>query len=302
MDKGEHPVPAFFNDKKISELSRPQTLITVPPSLSLEKTLEVLHKNDFLSVPVVENDVYLGNPSVFDIMIYLSRHFKTQKQSEIDFQKTVNVNVPVQRLVGLSEQSGHVYMVDSTHPLVSLVEALSMGFSRAIMKKSNSCDQIITQSDLVDYLHEHMDEIGDPMNSTILDLGLVSGKVISVKEDSMMTLDAMRKMTKKDIDAIAVLDSQSRLCATLSDKDLRGMTSTSIKHVIKYPLDFLKCMYGEDIPKPVVCKPESTLAKVIDMVVEGRQTQAWVVDDARKPIGIVTLGDIISCFSPVRKS
>ncbi len=45
------------------------------------------------------------------------------------------------------------------------------------------------------------------------------------------------------------------------------------------------------------CKPESTFAEVLEMVALERVHRAYVVDEAGKPVGVVTLTDMLQLVS-----
>eukprot|EP01121_Diplochlamys_sp_Union-15-3_P007120 TRINITY_DN1785_c0_g1_i3.p1 TRINITY_DN1785_c0_g1~~TRINITY_DN1785_c0_g1_i3.p1 ORF type:complete len:226 (-),score=27.69 TRINITY_DN1785_c0_g1_i3:435-1112(-) len=204
----------FLKEKTIKDICKPQTLVWVPPETTLEETLQLLHDHDFLSVPVFDKETnkFIGIVSVFDIMIYLSRHYKTQKMDEIDFQRSINAKAPVAKLVGLSPESSYVWLVHSFHPLENLFETLSMGVHRALVEIENGNEpskyQIITQSDIIQYLKDTINQLGSIVHRTADDLGLVQGRIISAKLKDV-TLQVLRKMTQKDVNAVGVVDNEA---------------------------------------------------------------------------------------------
>ncbi len=84
------------------------------------------------------------------------------------------------------------------------------------------------------------------------------------------------------------------LITNISASDLRGITSNNIAEISLPVMEFFPRFTGQaNRPYPVVCSPQDTLDHVMLLSVKNKVHQVWIVDEARRPIGVVTLSDMI---------
>lgn len=112
----------------------------------------------------------------------------------------------------------------------------------------------------------------------------------------MRTFDAFRLLGDEYVTALPIVDKESgKLLANMSASDLRGLTVPKLRFLNETVETFLTAQMG-GIRAPVSVKSSATLAQVIQLVVENNIHRVWLTDDKEKPVGVVTLTDIISVF------
>ncbi len=101
------------------------------------------------------------------------------------------------------------------------------------------------------------------------------------------------------MDSLAIVTSNSphKLIANLSASDLRQLPlSEDFADLILLPVDeFLAKLYGK-VPVPISVKPEDSIRKATEMILEKRIHRVWVVNDQDEPIGVVTITDLLKSF------
>ncbi|TPX65472.1 hypothetical protein SpCBS45565_g05117 [Spizellomyces sp. 'palustris'] len=83
-----------------------------------------------------------------------------------------------------------------------------------------------------------------------------------------------------------------RLEAEWSAFALRGLDPLNLSSMMKPALQFLKETGQEDV-LTVVYEDEGFL-DVVDKVVRGGDRQVWIVDPCRRPVGVITCGDLVA--------
>jgi len=106
-----------------------------------------------------------------------------------------------------------------------------------------------------------------------------------------------------ELAAAPVLDDEGVVMATISASDLRGLRCESFNTLLLPVLDFLRIQHaarGTELLPPVTCTIHHTLGQLIAQLLDNRVHRSWVVQSDRAsphPIGVVTMTDLISCFS-----
>ncbi|GAB4815760.1 hypothetical protein N2152v2_002806 [Parachlorella kessleri] len=190
---------------------------------------------------------------------------------------------------------------------------------------------IVSQSDVVKFLYEHIDELGPMADATVQELGFVTGTVITVRPDTP-ALDAMILMEARNISAVAVVAASGSIIANFSISELRTIVSEHFGSLSLPVGEFLALEHGteyagyaimkedtetiESTPAArfahdrnlrrresnpgyevgqqlITCSPEATFAEVLDKLVHNRLHRVYVCSEGLVPTGVVTLTDIL---------
>jgi CBS domain-containing protein len=107
-------------------------------------------------------------------------------------------------------------------------------------------------------------------------------------------LDGFRKMYIQGVSSVAVVSVvDGHLVANLSASDVRGVTSENVRDVQEPVMSFLTRHYQKPY-HPVTSYASEKLYDVVLKMITAKVHRVWVVDAAYKPIGIVTISDILS--------
>ena len=102
--------------------------------------------------------------------------------------------------------------------------------------------------------------------------------------------------------AVPVVDAETgKLTWYISSDTLKlaGETGQELGLSLSKPIsDFYSKLHEgtAGFKSPVTCKPDTRLLKLVKLVVETDAHRVWVVDDDEKPIGVVSLTNIISAI------
>jgi len=156
--------------------------------------------------------------------------------------------------------------------------------------------KICTQTDILRFIFEHNSrEIEEEMldNMKIADCGILGDSVVWITT-SDRAIDGYLKMLDTNSNACAVVDQQGRIVASLSASDLRGMTNEKLKSILLPVIQFFTAMTGYKPMAPLVCSPNDMLIPTIRSILKASTRRCWVVDEAFRPLGLLSMGKIIS--------
>jgi len=302
ISKAEYVRPP---DNKIFVAQRTDKVIDVWKGL-------VEHK--FLSVPVLQKtkNKYYGFVDMYDIVRFVVEFFGETDQlknsedwlkmasASAEFkEKTVNdiMKYPLTR-------RNPFHPINNGYSLFAAVEALARekGLHRVpIIDQDRRLFTVITQSQLIKILGLNLDIVGDVKNKPVMATDRYLQDVYTVHEDSI-AMDAFRLMAEKEVGGLAVIDSDGKLTGVISVRDLKAISTDArmfwrlYQTVKNFLLKIRKenNETGGDRPRSVVTvKPADTLETVIHRLAEHDIHRIFVVDDHKKPIGVISLKDVL---------
>ncbi|KAL4431250.1 hypothetical protein ABPG75_006506 [Micractinium tetrahymenae] len=185
---------------------------------------------------------------------------------------------------------------------------------------------IVSQSDMLRFLHKHQAQLGSTLlGSTLQQLGLQGKRVLCVPAD-LAVIDALAGMVDARVPAVAVIDSEEsgRLVGNLSISDLRGLQPSHFEQLGEPVGDFLRdggwregarwqgasllggvaVKFGIKSPESLphepplaVCRLDSTFGEVLALLAGRHLHRLFVVDGEGRPVGVVSLTDILSLLA-----
>ncbi|KAK9865169.1 hypothetical protein WJX84_010351 [Apatococcus fuscideae] len=184
---------------------------------------------------------------------------------------------------------------------------------------------IISQSDIIRFLHQHGQQLGRLGSMTVEALGLATKQVVCVPSD-MPTINAFAAMCASHVSCAGVvqLRGHGALVGNLSVSDLRGILPEHFSVLGQPVMTFLeirragkcwatptprnpriqhttngcngwgiKSAEGTQPVRVAACSPDATLLEVIEILVTTRYHRIYVTSEDRRPCGIITLTDIL---------
>lgn len=311
-------------------------VISVSEKTTVEETLDLLKKNNILSAPIVKPDGTITSiVNLWDIVtaICFNQLFEYYDDEKLDkellsesmFTEALKIDtfkLPVVNVVGLSEESKMLWTFNWDVTIDKLLDPFSKGVHRVLIQglkpTASSTDatvvitpdmdyRFLSQTDVVRFLYySQIPELKAILQKDIKSLGLVSHNNNNNNKNNMVyittknaALTGFRKLTLHEISAVPVLDEKDgKLVGTVSASDLRGIHQDSFKTTLLPVMEFLQLQHGGQVRAMVTCTANDVLADVMEKVLKNKVHRVWVVDDQQKPVGVVTLSDIICKFSP----
>jgi CBS domain-containing protein len=309
-------------NKTAQELVRGQQVEWVRPDDLVDQALQKMAKHDLTALPVLEPSAgestqgsIKGFVDVLDLVAFLatvgtrvmtnpygagesrslatddiailhrrSKEFRITNTVEIsDFCKRnplhkVNQGMNVKDLIRFfgktNEYIHRVAVVDDNHNLVG----------------------VLTQSMLLRCIHNDLAQLKEVNDVKADSLRMTEvNKLVTVPAD-MTAFDAFMKMHQESLSSLAVVSGNGEIFENLSATDLKGAL-TDFKRLMLPVRDYLAATRALVLGKKrmeglVHCDRDKSLAEVVRLIGEARVHRVYVVDEQRKPVGVVSLTDI----------
>jgi len=270
--------------------------------------------HNFLSVPVLQKtkNKYYGFVDLYDIVKFMVEFFGTSEElknsedwfklaeaSEEFRKKTVNdiMKYPL-------SNRNPFFPIHSGYSLFCAVEALARetGLHRIpVVDNERKLITVITQSQIVNILLRNLDILGEKKDMPVNQMSKYFEDVVCIREDDI-ALEAFKIMVEKNVGGLAVIDKEGKLTGNISLRDLKVMSTDARLFWRLYQTvhNFLLKVRKEnnettgDRPRTVVTvKPLDTLETVIKKLAEYKIHRVYIVDDHKKPVGVISLKDVL---------
>ncbi len=192
-------------------------------------------------------------------------------------------------------------------------KALELSFSDDdIIKAMEDIPQYIdiTPQDFRELYKLSFKHLSKRLMSSIHASQIMTRDVITIRRGKTLT-DVAKKLAKKGITGLPVVDDDDKVIGVISEKDILGsMGYESFMEMVSSYLEkgeiFLSTIANikvEDVMRapPITLLEDTTLGKIIELFVKERINRAPVVGRDNKIIGIVTRSDLIKTWEIVNK-
>jgi CBS domain-containing protein len=287
-------------------------LVQLDASMPLSAALKRLAHENILSAPVWDNGRWAGFVDVIDIMafaIQLSipleerefRHLATPDDWIRFFKDQQRVrqfgdrffNAPLGDVLHASGRATFSPVHGDT-PLYQVLDSVfAIGIHRApVTEETKSIiTNLISQSDVVNWLLRNQILLGDLPFRTLKELNLGITEVVKVTPDQPAGL-AFELMHKLGVSAVAVIHPKTgSLIGNLSASDIRGLSTADAGSLALPIMDFLMQRKAKLRP-PVTVTPSTPFEVVLSKLALYRIHRVWIVDEKEHPIGVVSLTNV----------
>jgi CBS-domain-containing membrane protein len=275
-----------------------------------------LAAHNFLSVPVLQKtkNKWYGFVDIYDIVKFVIEFFgvegkklqdsedwlKLVESSEEFSKKTVNdiMKYPLSKRNPFNP-------IHSGYSLLTAVEALARepGLHRIpIIDQDRKLITVISQSQVVQILYKNLDIIGEKKNKPVGQMDRYLEQVFTIHEEAT-AVDAFKMMVELNVSGLAVIDKEGKLTANIAMKDLKAVSTDTrlFWRLFQTVHNFLQKVRkensetGGDRPRTTVTvKAEDTLETVIRRLTEHSIHRIYIVDDHKKPLGVISLKDVLA--------
>jgi len=157
---------------------------------------------------------------------------------------------------------------------------------------------VVTQSQVLKLLHQNMDGIGSKLKTPVMKFRSYFEPVVCVHEDSV-AYEAFTLMVQKKITGVGVINNEGTLTGVLSVRDIKAIMTDGrmfwrlYQTCKNFILKIKKEDTGDRPRSPLTVQAEDTLGTTIKKLVEHNIHRVFIVDDNKKPVGVVALRDIL---------
>lgn len=265
-----------------------------------------MKNNDIQSLGVLDdNGNCVGVVDTFDIMAHTVFAYSFEDRQSVarqienyDFSKVTIAFIIKEQLANKPLKK---FYFSPQEKLESLMEKLSYELHRVLVTSLDWQQRmeykILTQWDVVRFLWTYMNRFDrEVLNKTVKELNLKNPRehlfpVWCINSDES-ALHGFKLMYYHKVNAIAVVDSKGVLEGNLSASDLRGITGDALPLLQLPVMEFLK--KAKSKPKELItCDVNHRFKEVMTRVMLHKVHRAWIVDATRRPVGVITLTDII---------
>uniref|UniRef100_A0A7S2ESY2 CBS domain-containing protein n=1 Tax=Ditylum brightwellii TaxID=49249 RepID=A0A7S2ESY2_9STRA len=289
-------------------------VIELDSSMRPVDAAQVLWKHNILGAPVwdAEKEHYVGFFDMRDILsavVEYARAMQEEEGSDSDAYNAIMVSnleqgMQLKNLHYLAARN-HFYSCSYKTNLIDLCEILSKrGCHRVpIVEGSGNdagrCQNIISQSALVKFLSATI-----PSTNTALDQTLDEAKIPYRKEvvsivDTASAYDAFSLLDSKRLSGIAVVDEDGMLVGNTSARDIKyaaidGGRTAMEQDILSYLSVVRQSSPGRRERSPICSvRYDSTVRRLINLLAKTAYHRVFVVDDKKRPVGVISVADVI---------
>jgi len=282
-------------------------IISVERTTTVSETLDVLDQHNILSVPVRDGNEFIGLVGTMDIMPLVA--FAAVRDG--GEQRLEVLNWPISELIGVTRECRSTRVFPASEPVESLARALGHeGVHRVAVRLDCPAGQseayrLVTQTDVLRFLSAHIDQhiqsgLEPNVARSIEELQLWKpDQEVACVTLKQTALEAFQSLEKTLHSCVAVVSEDGAIATQISASDLRGLKQKEFVLLEKSVEEFLRLRrHTGRLIHPVVCNVRTPLSEVMLKMVVARVHRVWVVDASQKPIGVVSMTDIIALFAP----
>jgi CBS domain-containing protein len=219
-----------------------------------------------------------------------------------------------------------VYSVYGTFPLQTAVELMvgSRAHRVVVLDERGRFSNFISQARLLELLLPVMSGLPE-LSRPLIELGLWEKAIkdVAIIHESDMAYRAFKRMKEKRLSGLAVVNSEGVIVGNISVSDLKllefdmiffNLLGNSVKEYLRLvsspellyerPIRFRPLREALSLlPRPVVtCKLSDSLGYIMAILNHYNIHRVYVVDDKEKPIGVVSLHDVLSHIMDTRRT
>jgi len=199
---------------------------------------------------------------------------------------------PVSSVMDSSEENP-ICTVSLSTPLPELLLGFQRGLHRAIViDDTQKLQRIVSQSDVIRFVSEYIEYYGPLGQTKLEDVGLGQHSVVTVNHKAR-AVNAFHILQENKVSAVAVVDDSGLLVANLSVSDLRGLDLDNLADLMLPIPEFLMKTRKQSLLPPIICRPHTTFETAVLKLASTRVHRLWNIDEAGRPIGVVSLTDVI---------
>jgi len=281
-------------------------VVVVDSKDTLSKTFLTMVKNNILCAPVLDTstNTFTGLIDMIDIACFvvdIALNNERLGSDYVDFlsREEAFKGRATSDVADLSKRN-KLYPITVDSNLLDAVDKMASNHVQRIpiLNKEGQIINLLTQSAVIDYLAKHVSQLGPSIQKTLKELNFEKKAVISI-DHSKPAIDAFRLMVENRISGLAVLDSNKKLMANISARDLRSIQQDArlferLYYSVGEFVSHVRQANYRAIHPSICCTFDDTFQKIIMRLAAARIHRIYVVDENRHPISVISLHDVLA--------
>jgi CBS domain-containing protein len=289
-------------------------VVTVDKTERIASVLNKFIVEGFQGAPVLdEYRKYAGFTEMLDIVWYVVRLFSRRRMAartsagladffakEKRFEQAKVEDVMNMALLEGERGGRGVQAVNGDLSLFSVMEIFARTGIRRIpvVDDWDNVSGIITQSMMISLISQNIEFLGDVANVPVREFQDDLQFAVQTIERNALTIDAFETMVNRNISGLGIIDTSGFLIDTISVRDLRGIGTTAEKFgrlwesVDQFKKQVRSEFREQTPPRPIMCSPRDTLAKVIQLMDDGNIHRVFVVESEERPVPLHVISQI----------
>jgi len=274
---------------------------------TVSSALEIIKNNKISSLPVQgKKGNFLGIVDILDLITFCTAKFSSVSLLASDSFRQMDefAKNPIKDIMDISGRNAWIY-ISYNSSLNELMRLLSKVHRVAVIDEAGDVIGLITQSRMVEFLYKRRNDWTDVMKEKVHKLEK-NVETINMKE---FVIEAFKRIWDKEVTGLAVVNNDGKLVANISASDLlktRVFPVGEMIHDLYQPIkNFLNIR--EDIKdrvmladkpeyKPISVSAHDNLESSMLKCLENKVHRVFIQDDKGKPIGVISLSDMIRQF------
>jgi len=304
-------------DCTVKELIADQKLITATEEVTVDEALRLMTDHKITSLPVLKKPEgpngkkeILGFVDALDLVGYLLQVSgrtltspMTGESHSLVSDDLIQLRVrakhfslaQIKDAIDLSERNPLLYLKEDVTVRQVLTSFWASAHRLAVVDDQYNLVGLLTQSQLIRFLDQHINELPDLPKSKVSDILHTSVNTIATVPQKSWAIQAFTQMHQARLSALAVVDSTGLIVDNLSATDLRGVLFDfrELLAPVQVFLDKARNIAKINRRALVTCEMKSTLPELLRQILQNGVHRVYVIDSQERPIGVVSLTDIL---------
>ncbi|KNC76084.1 hypothetical protein SARC_11405, partial [Sphaeroforma arctica JP610] len=277
-------------------------MIVFDSQLLVRKAFFALLKNEIRSAPVWDHKVqsFVGMVTVTDYINILRKYH--DEPEELGRQLDTNKIQDWRENLGLSPRMINIGPKDDLYVAVSTLLSNKIHRLPVLDRQTGNPLFIITHKRVLSFIHQHFAASGlAALDFTLEELNLGSirrcGEVHTATMETKL-LDILNTFVEKGVSAVPIVNSEDVVTGVYAKFDVITLARERTYNDLNVPLSkaLETSAHTQKSEKDGVhtCSLKDSFRSVIDKIVRARVHRLIVTDDDKRPVGIVSLSDILA--------
>jgi CBS domain-containing protein len=288
-----------------------------------------LEQKMILAAPIVDKSGNtIGIIDVLDIARYILASYAKDISQDLDsitseeIKRLIEIGkvfdetpiIDVFNFVHKKKRVGIPVVIPST-TVQELLDIFSHGIHRVlVINGEGNYENLITQTDVLLLIGQFLPLLPQVIRKkTVGQMNLLTTKIKTAsKTQSVVQIMSDLKEDNDFVPAVPVVDTNGTLIATFSASNLKGISKGTFTQLLFPILEFLGqqdntkpfqvAIQHQKSLHPVTCTASNTWEEVIRLLIVNRIHRVWLVDNLNKPVGVVSIGDILRSLKEYQDS
>jgi len=309
----------FFSELHVKDFPFDKEVVTIDATTPVDKAFKTLVENHISAAPIFDKakNTYVGFFDIADMVAYIvemiHNHSATDQATPLPevfndlshFLMVVTHYVPVtvDQVANHSHNNPFlpVYEDSSMLDVLSLLAHRGVHRVPVIDRTSGCITKLITQSAVTKWFTRHPEALAVFGDETVGHSSMGLCNVLTISSESP-AIRALELLASSKLSGIGLVDTTGVMITTLSNSDLRILTTgkkfrlfgiTALQLVQKS-----RALEANARPAIVCVRTTNALTDIVKRLSATGLHRVYVLDDHEKPIGVISLRDLIRFILP----